>query len=177
MSQKSIKPYVRALFDLASEAKSREAVRADLESIGKLIQTSPEFAAFLQDSTVSLAKTSTILKEILVQANPLTLSFLLYMAEQNRLDRVKILCEEFEDRYLKNAGVVKVRIISAVKLDRAQLERISEKLSQSFKSKVQSTLEVDPTLIGGFQVRIGDTIQDFSIKTQLDRFKQAVMAA
>jgi F-type H+-transporting ATPase subunit delta len=70
-----------------------------------------------------------------------------------------------------------VKITAAHELSDQQLTAMKQKLGDRYGKKIEAKVSVDPSLIGGFKIQVGDQIQDYSIATKLDKFEQGVIKA
>ena len=168
--------YALALAGCAQEKKSFDFVYNDLSIIWQGIEDSPEFASFLQDSEIPFPKFKTVLEALFKnKLNPLTWQFLDFLKRQDRLNILKEICIEFEKLYQTDKEILKVKIISAQTFKIDQLNSIADRLKSRFKKDIEYDVEINPELIGGFKVQVEDSIYDFSIQNQLDKFKQCVL--
>ena len=151
--QKIAKRYALALFDLAEQKKHVDHVYEDM-------------AAALESIHV-LAKQ---------KVDPLTAQFLEFLVQKGRLGLLTVIAQEFENLYFEYKEILKVKIISAQELNNDQIKSIASRLKARFNKTIQHDLEIDPRLIGGFKVQVGDTIYDYSIQTQLEKFKNQILS-
>ena len=96
------------------------------------------------------------------------------MAQKDRLGIVKEFASEFEKFVDLRLGIVKAEIVSAVEIDEETLYRIKGKIENLFGKKAEITVKLDPSLIGGFIVKVADKVLDASIKTQLEMLKKTI---
>ncbi len=172
------KRYAKALFDLAGEQDHLEAIRTDVGDLTRLLEESPDFARFVSDPTIPADKRSEVLEALLKdRADPLTARFLAFLDSRDRLDQLPGICEVFTALYNEIKGILRVEITSAVPMTAEQVEQVKQRLHVKFGKQIESTESVDPTLLGGFKVRVGDTIHDYSIATQLQTLKQKLINA
>jgi F-type H+-transporting ATPase subunit delta len=170
--------YARALFLLAEERQLLAPVQADMESVVRLIQASPEFAAFIGNPVLPPARRQAALREIFQgRLQAVTSQFLGLLAEKRRLAELPQVAEAFLALCRERGGTVRVSVVSAVELDSAQQQRLVEKLAARLGKKIEATTTVDPSLIGGFRVQVGDEVIDSSLLSRLDAFRQKVLAA
>ncbi len=172
------KRYALALFQLAQEKDKLESIYHDLKFLGQVIALFPEFDRFLQNPEFDIEERRPVFAAVLKErVDPLTYDFLFFLARKNRLSQLKSICQVFENLYLDDKGIVKALVTSARRLEDNQVKTICSRLKTRLGRDIQPELSVDPSLISGFQIQVGDTIYDFSIKTQLERFKQRILNA
>jgi F-type H+-transporting ATPase subunit delta len=83
----------------------------------------------------------------------------------------------YEQQVCEELGILKVQITAAHALTDAQLTAMKQKLHDRYQKQIDADVSVDPSLIGGFKIKVGDLIRDFSIVTQLDQFEKSVINA
>ncbi len=169
--------YAGALYDLAVEAKSTEAVAADLEAISALIVENDNLAILISSPAYSRSEQSQAFQAVLsaAKANPLTTKFIGVVAHNGRLFALPQIIQTFNDEVARRNGQISAEIISAVALDELRKTALKQIVSQIAGSEnISLLLRVDPSLIGGLVVRIGSRLFDASIKTKLNRLEAAM---
>lgn len=169
--------YTLALFDVASKGDAA-SVRDELNGLGDLLETSPDFARFVADPVTSAEQQEKALEAMFSgKLSSDVLNFLKLLARRRRLSLLPEMIPAYAARVDEAEGVQPVEIVSATALSADQLTALCEKLRQRIGKQVRPTVSVDSTLIGGFRIRIGDRIEDFSIATKLANFKTNVINA
>lgn len=175
--------YAKALLALAEEQQSLPAVRADLREVASLLARSPELAWLVRSSPLSAQDKDGQLRALFAgRLHPLALRFLLFLTARHRLSRLDIVLAEFEELCDAQAGVVRVRITSAHPLTDEQVAALAARLGPTPGAAapaphVRTEQRVDPALLGGFQVQVGDMVRDFSLASQLNGLKQRWLLA
>ncbi len=170
--------YARTLFAYAVEEDARDAVRADCGAIRQLIGSSPEFAAFIENPTIPADTARQAMATLFEkEADPVTLRFLAFLASRSRLSLLETICSVYEQLVCGELGLLKVAITAAHELSDAQLAAIKEKLHLQYGKTILAEVAVDASLIGGFKIREGDQIRDFSLLAKLDLFEKSVTNA
>lgn len=108
--------------------------------------------------------------DVLSEKNVKALSEALWheLVRQKKLSSIDKLFELLEEKQAKREGKVRATILSAQNLTDAQLKSLKEKIENKYKSKVSIKEEINPQLLGGLQVKIGDEITDYSYKGKLE---------
>ena len=175
---KAAKRYTKALFDFSIEQNKLDVIRSDLTELKCLLGEADEFAAFVADPLISPEQRRSVLEKLLGgRADPRTLNFLYFLDEKGRLDLLDEICSIFDHFYLDHQGILKVEMITASALNSEQISQIKLRLQARFGKEIEAEVELDPNLLGGFKVRVGDTIYDYSIATQLDVLRQQLINA
>ena len=165
--------YAKALFALAAEQDRLDAVAGDLADLRRLLDEAPEFRQLVEHPVLPPGRRAEMLRALLAdRADPLTLRFLLFLVEKGRLGLFEAAAGRFEERYHAHRGIVKAHVESAAPLSAEQDEALRDRLGRRYGREVRTDHSVRPDLLGGFRVRIGDTLHDWTIRTQLDLLRK-----
>ena len=172
------KRYARALYALAREEERLEAVREDFANLHRLLEECDDFAAFVENPLIPREKRTAIFRELAGdRADPLTLRFLAFLDSKDRLGELGRIGAIFSRLYQDEFNILQIEITAAFPLDEGQLLRICERFAEKFDKTIHHTTAIDPALMGGFKVRVGDTIYDNSIHTQLETLRRQLLSA
>lgn len=178
MSSKAANRYAKALFSLASDRKALEAVKADLSAISHLLDTTPALHAVFVSPLADPKKVSSALKAVFKgKVHELSLLFLDFLISKSRLNIFAQIASEFARQCMTAEGTLKAVVASAVPLTDEQARKITANLEKRFAAKIRLVREIEPDLIGGFRVKVGDTVLDSSISTRLEKFRLALINA
>ncbi|WP_096203053.1 F0F1 ATP synthase subunit delta [Bacillus sp. FJAT-45350] len=179
MSSKAVaNRYAVALFQVAKEQGTLEQVGNELQLVKNVFSNTDGFIELINHPKVENTKKLDLIRESFSNAVSKTvLNTLLLLVERNRMGALYPLIKEFEKLSFEERNIAFATVYSTVKLTEEQ----QQLLSSSFAKKVgKETLYieniVDPTLLGGLRIRIGDRIFDGSVKTQLDRLERQLVA-
>ena len=169
-------PYATALYDLAAEAKAVPATEKSLDAILKLVDASDDFSRFLRSPVLSADVKAEAVDAILAKAKTpaLVSNFLKLVAKNGRLFALPAIIGAFKALAAKARGEVKAEVTSASALSAAQLKTLSDTLKKKIGKTVTLQTHVDPSLIGGLQVKVGSQMIDSSLKTKLTAMKIAM---
>ena len=166
--------YAKALFDVALEEKADLAqVDRDLEAVVSMMQASPELAAASNRGLSDATRKSLI--EAVAKAMTLTTpvaKVLVLLAQERKLNYLPDLAAAFRERLLAHQNIVRAEVTSAAPLSPEKTKALEESLSKVTGKKVELSVSVDPELLGGVVAKIGSTVYDGSVKTQLQRMRQ-----
>ncbi|MDZ8118636.1 ATP synthase F1 subunit delta [Pontiella agarivorans] len=170
--------YASALFDFAEEQHAKSEVRADCAAMAALFDESPDFSDFVLNPTIPPADAEQMLVNLFdAKAHPVTLQFLRFLVSRNRLAELRAVCEIFEEMTCDEQEIIKVNITAAHELTEQQLNALLVKLREQYQKEIEAEVDVDRSLIGGFKIKVGDHIRDFSLLSKLDQFEQSVIRA
>jgi F-type H+-transporting ATPase subunit delta len=165
--------YVKSLLGLAVEQNVLDAVHNDMLLFSKTVNENREFRLMLQNPIIKHDKKREILEKIFKsKVHPLTMSILDIITRKNREPLLASIAKEFHEAYNEHKQIGKAVVTTAVPLDaklRAEFQTMVKKYSQ--RSEVELIEKVDPEMIGGFILNVGDRQVDASIKNKLKALK------
>jgi len=170
-STKSAIRYAKAILELSSETNAVDQVASDMERIVEAGNDTGDFQVFLNSPVIKTDKKISILKVLFPEFTDLTTSFIELITKNKREYLLTEIASAFVSLLKKQNGIVPISVTSAVKLEKQTLNQILEKLKSHVDGAFEVTEEVDPSLIGGFVVRMEDKQIDASIASQLNRMK------
>ncbi|MCP8882765.1 F0F1 ATP synthase subunit delta [Devosia sp. XJ19-1] len=170
------RPYASALFDLAQSENQMAQVETGLSDISSLIGESDDFSRYLRSPVISADAKASALEAILAKAkvNPLVGNFLRLVAQNGRLFALDTIIAVFRELAAAARGEVTAEVTSAAPLSDAQAEALAATLKTKLGKTVTLNQFVDPSLIGGLQVKVGSQMIDSSLKTKLAAMKIAM---
>ena len=170
--------YAKAFFAIAQEKSALEAVISDFEAIGAVIEKSREFNQFLKSPLISSEKRVAALKALFEsKIDKTSFEFLIFLERKSRIDILADVIAEFAKLNDRLNNVERISITSAFPMDDDQVEAIKARLQQKLGKSILAEVKVEPGLIGGFKIKVGDQVHDLSIEAQLNRLKQSVVKA
>ncbi len=170
--------YAQALLNLAVEAGSLEAVYEEVNALQALSKANPDLDKLLGSRMLSRDQRASLVKKLFEgRISPLVYKFLLVLNSRDRLHAWSGIVAAFGQVYEKHLGVQAVTAYVPSKLDAAEVKRISEALGVKLNKKVRLEQEVDPELIGGIKIRVGDNVIDGSVQAQLRLIRAELLAA
>ena len=167
------KRYADAIYSAAVEAEVLDNVIEDVISLLGLIRDSDEFSAFLHDLLIVPESKQSILQELFGnQLDPLVLNFLFLLVMKQRERSTEDILLAFTQLVDEQAGRLVADVTSAIELTSTQQDALVEKLSGYSGKQVRLSMRVDSSIKGGFIAKLGDTVFDGSVATQLQRLKR-----
>jgi F-type H+-transporting ATPase subunit delta len=170
------RPYASALFDLAESENQLASVETGLSDISRLIGESEDFSRFLRSPVITGDVKAQALDALLAKANinPLVGNFLRLVAKNGRLFALDQIIIGFRELAAKARGEATADVTSATPLTGEQVSALAETLKAKIGKTVTLNQFVDPSLIGGLQVKVGSQMIDSSLKTKLAAMKIAM---
>ncbi len=171
--------YASALFTLAQEKGELGGVNKALEEFAAIANGSDDLSRVMNSPAVSRAEKGAALSEIAKKAgiHPLVQNFIGTMALNGRANDITGAQSAFDELFAKQRGVKRAVVRTASDMNDAERARIEKILAKAVGGEVELTSEVDPSLIGGIQLRIGSQLVDASIAAKLDRMNTAMKGA
>ena len=169
------KRYAQAAFGIASDANAIPQWRAELNDVATVLVDSG-LAPVLADTKVPLDRRLSLVERAL-DVSPLTLNFAKVLVSKGRSGEARAVAEAFDRMADEREGIAHASVTTAVELSADQLNAIAARLSQSLGRQVRARAVVDPAIIGGVVVRVGDKLVDGSIRTRLKRLRRELEGA
>lgn len=166
--------YAKSLIDLAQEEQAVEPIKADIEQFLATCRANPQLQAILKNPIISPSKKIAILEELFGKTfHKVVMSFFRIVTAKMRSSILYATAKEFINEYNLRTGISRATVTSAAPLDEANLEEISAIVKEAVGGNVQLEAKIDPDLIGGFILKVGDRQFDTSIANSLKKLKTA----
>lgn len=171
--------FARALFDVAfKENADLDAIEQQLSGLSSLVASHSSLQRALMNPSVPAAKKRAVLEALFQQGgqpHPILAKLLALLADSDRLTLLPELAPAFERRLMDHRRVVRAELSTAVEIPGDRVEELRSGLARATGRDVQIETRVDPALIGGAVARIGSTVYDGSVTTQLRKLKQSLI--
>ena len=165
--------YATAIFELAWESQQADTVRLELAELIEHLDRDEEFVVFLESPAISRDKKKQMLSRVFGDIfTELMTNFLMVLADKDRLALLRPIMQSYADLEDVHAGRVKGRLRTAVPLSKNDEIRLTEQISRALRKTVALQTSVDPSILGGLVLTIGDTLLDGSVRSSLQRFAQ-----
>ena len=164
--------YARAILDLAKEQKAAEAVNKDMLGVSKVIAENEELQAALSSPVVKPEEKRNVLKEVFKDAHATTLGTFDLLLENKRIPILKSVAQKYTELYNEMNNIRIATVTTAVPLDASMEEKILNKIKELTGESAVIESKVDPEIIGGFILRIGDLQYNASVSHNLDKLKR-----
>jgi len=165
--------YAKSLLELANEQSNLDTVKSDIDGVIVALKSNSELQAVLKNPIISGDKKVNILKALFEgKVNPFVISFFQILVSKGRAAIILEIAEEFIREYNEVKGIVKATVTSASPLSAENLNVLGNKISQEIQASVLLTNNVNPSLIGGLVIRVGDRQIDASIAGRLNKLEK-----
>jgi len=169
--------YARALFEVAQEHDKLDLVREQLGQFADAVNESADLRVFFFSPYFSTEEKKDGLHKALTDADPAIVNFLETLLERHRMPVIFRIRDEYGRLWDQENKLLPVEVTSAVDLDEATVKSIGERIGEQTGQRVELTSKVDPEILGGIVLRVGNSILDASIKHRLDQLRKHVAQA
>jgi F-type H+-transporting ATPase subunit delta len=166
--------YAKALFDVALTESTPEQAEKELSAFSELVRAHTDLRVALESPAVPSAKKVAVVAQLLDRLQPSSpvRKLLLLLAERDRLELLQDLVSVYHERVMEHLKVIQAEVTTAAPLPADRIAQLQQRLGASIGRTVTLTTRVDPALIGGMVTRIGSTVYDGSVATQLAALRQ-----
>ena len=178
-SDTSANRYSLALYELANETNSLSKIEENSQALLNLISSSKDFNNLIKDPTVNRNILNQVIDKISnnFRLEVLFKNFLCFLITKRRFFYVQKILKNFNEICSEKRGELKAEIKSAKNLSQDEINKITQELSNNFKSEIKLNYTHDQSLIGGLVVQIGSTMIDTSIKKKLQQLETRMIEA
>jgi ATP synthase F1 delta subunit len=169
--------YANALFEVAREQGILDEIREQLRAFVEALDENPNMRFFLFSPYFSTEEKKEGLKAAVENAEPVFMNFLEALLERSRMPVIYRIRDRYDKLWDEEQQVLPVEITSAVELEGATVESIGERIREQTGRKVEISSHVDPNIIGGIVLRVGNSILDASIRNRLNQLRRQVAQA
>ncbi len=165
--------YANALADIALAQGAAEPTAGQLSDFGTSYTQSAELRTFLASPAVTIEAKHAVIEKIIawLGASRILRNFLFIIADSHRTQLIPEIIASFQQVLRQRQGIAEAEIFSAVELSAAQKTEFAKTLTRLTGKKIETKYSLDPALIGGAVVRIGDTIYDGSLRNRLNEMR------
>jgi F-type H+-transporting ATPase subunit delta len=166
--------YARSLFEVAHEQDKLDAVREQLGQFADALSENRDLQVFFFSPYFSTAEKKDGLERVVSGADPAIVNFLELLIEKHRMPALMRIRASYEALWEEENKLLPVRITSAVELDGSIVKQLGDRISEQTDRKVEVSANVDPDILGGIVVRVGNSVLDASVKNRLDQLRRQV---
>jgi ATP synthase F1 delta subunit len=169
--------YASALFAAAKERGKLDAIRDQLGAFADALAETREMQLFFFSPYFSSAEKEEGLKKAVADVEPELLNFLLLLIEKHRMPVLFRIRRQFDALWARENKRLGVTVTSAVELDPEIAERIGREIEEQTGNQVELQSNVDPDILGGLVVQVGNMVLDTSIRNRLEKLRKSVAQA
>ena len=169
--------YARSLFQVGQERDKLDRFRDELGQFADALNESHELSVFLFSPYFSTEEKKDGLAKAVIDADPEFLNFLELLAENHRMPLIHRIRRDFDALWEDENKLLPVDVTSAIELDKKLVKSIGDRIGEQTGRKVNLNAHVDPDILGGIVLRVGNSVLDASIRNRLDRLRRQVAQA
>jgi F-type H+-transporting ATPase subunit delta len=169
--------YARALFDAAGQAGVVEPVREDLDAFAGALGASATLRDVLSDPQVDTAAKRRVIAELTRDGQALVRNTLLLLVDRGRFALTEELTKAYDKLAARDADRIEVEVTSAVTLTEDDRKKIAARVAGSTGRTVELAERVDPSILGGLVLRVGDVIVDGSVQARIRQLRRKLATA
>ena len=169
--------YARSLFEVAKDESKLDEVREQLGRLADALDGTRELQLFFFSPYFSTEEKKQGLDRAIEGAEPIVRNFLELLVEKHRMPALFRIRREYDRLWEREHELLPVTITSAVELDADTVRSIGDAIGRQTGQRVELTAKVDPDVLGGLVVRVGNSILDASIRNRLENLRRSVARA
>lgn len=166
--------YAKGLFQLSSEPE----VLDDLNQVLKITLENPKLSRIFCAHDYTKAQKQQLFEDIFAKSlHPILLSFLKYLLEQNKFNLLSSITRSYRQLILDKIGILEVTLMTALPVNEAIKTKLASKLSAFYKKRVEIEIQIDPDIVAGAILVVGNQMIDLSLNTQISHLTKHLLAA
>ncbi len=169
--------YARSLFEVAQDQDKLDTVRDELGEFADALNGSRELQMFLFSPYFSTTEKTEGLDKAISGGDEIVVNFLKLLIEKHRMPVVFRIRAELDQLWEEENRMLPVTVTSAVELDKGTVKQIGDRIAEQTDRKVDLSSKVDPDILGGIIVQVGNSVLDASIRNRLENFRKQVARA
>jgi len=169
--------YARSLFEVAQEQNKLDTIREQLGAFADALNDNRELQVFFFSPYFSTTEKEDGLDRAVSDADPILVNFLKLLIENHRTPVIFRVRRVVDELWQEENKLLPVTVTSAVALDAATVSQIGDRIAEQTGRKVELSAVVEPDILGGLVVRVGNSILDASIRNRLEQLRKQVARA
>jgi F-type H+-transporting ATPase subunit delta len=166
--------YGRSLFEVASEHDRTDEIREQLGQVADALDANRDLAIFFFSPYFSTQEKKDGLVKLLDGASDTLINFLELLIEKHRMPAIFRIRRYYDTLWEQAHHILPVQIATAIALDEGVARQLGEQIEKTTGQRIELTQSVDPDILGGIVLRVGNSILDASIRNRLENLRKAV---
>jgi len=166
--------YARALLDIGREEQQVRRVLSEVEQSARLLDEAPALREVLEASHINRRDKQAVLEATVSPAGylPVTMNFLRLLVDKRRMNILPQILSELRRMVEELEGIERVEVVSSTALSGTQREFLKSVLGKQTGKRIELEEKLDPAVLGGMVVKVGSTVYDGSVQSQLSRIRE-----
>ena len=169
--------YADALFGAAQDGDKLDQVHEQLDEFTDAMNESNDMRVFFFSPYFSSTEKREAIRSAVSGAENEFVNFLELLAEKHRMPAIFAIRNRFDELWAEARKRLEVRLTSAVELDTSVVEKVGAEVERQTERDIDMTAEVDPDILGGLVLRVGNKVLDASLRSKLERLRKEVASA
>jgi ATP synthase F1 delta subunit len=169
--------YARSLFEVAKDSDKLDDIRDQLGEFADALAESHELQVFFFSPYFDTQEKQEGLEKALDGADPVFENFLKLLIENHRMPVLFRIRRAYEGLWREENRLLPVQVTSAVELDSKTVKQIGDRIAEQTDRKIDLTAQVEPDILGGIVVRVGNSVLDASVRNRLEQLRKQVARA
>ncbi len=168
----AVKRYADALLDIAFEEHCEDEIYNEYKLFYEQLRSDKDFNRLVTEKILSSDELKAMIAKVLDGGNTFLISFIMTLIERNRMDEVEEMFLSFERGYKEKKNILEVEAVTAVELSEKQIAEIKQKLGAKYGKEIVLQNKVDPSILGGMVLYVGNKMLDASVKAKFEGLKK-----
>ena len=169
--------YARALFEVAQGHGELERMHEELGQFADALNESAEIRMFFFSPYFSSEEKRDGVKKVIEGGDERLVNFLQLLAERHRMPAIHRIRRRFDELWAEENKLLTVQVTSAIDLDEGLVRSIGDQIAQQTGRRVDLSARVDPEVLGGLRIRVGNMVLDASVRNRLEQLRKQVAKA
>jgi F-type H+-transporting ATPase subunit delta len=169
--------YARSLFEVGKEHDTLDDIKEQLDQFADEMDSNRELQVFFFSPYFSSAEKKDGVQKVIENGDEHVVRFLELLAERHRMPALFRIRKEFDRLWADENQLLPVTITSAVELEEDTVKDLAKRIEDQTGRQIELTTTIDPGLIGGLQMRVGNMVYDATIKNRLEKLRREVARA
>ena len=169
--------YARSLFEVAREQKKLDEIKDQLGEFADALESNHDLQVFFFSPYFSTKEKQDGLDKAISGGDEILVNFLKLLIENHRMPVIFRVRRAYDAMWDEENRLLPVSVTSAVELDKATVGQIGDKIAEQTGRKVELSAQVDPDILGGIVVRVGNQVLDASVRNRLEQLRRTVARA
>jgi F-type H+-transporting ATPase subunit delta len=169
--------YARALFEVAKEHDVLDEIHDELDEFADVLAENRDLQVFFFSPYFNSEEKKEAIPKVLEGADERFVRFLEMLAERHRMPVLFRIRREFDQLWADENKLLPVTITSAIELDDDTVKQIQKEIEEQTGHRTELTTRVDPNVLGGLAMQVGNVIMDGTVRSRLDRLRREVATA
>jgi F-type H+-transporting ATPase subunit delta len=166
--------YARSLFEVARDQEKIDEVRDQLGELADALDEDRSLSTFFFSPYFSTEEKKDGLHKAVEGAEPIFLNFLELLLEKHRMPVIHRIRRDYDKLWREENKLLSVHVTSAVELDEKIVKDLGDRIAEQTDRKIEVTTTVEPDILGGIVLRVGNSILDASIRNRLEQLRRQV---